>query len=383
MFIYAFFSTAYVQLTAPILSYIVEAQGYTDPILSNMIVNICALAQIPACLVGIVLGKRMDKKKWSYIGMSCFLAGSLSIIPLSGNIYLVLACRFVVGFGSGILIVLSTGILPDFYEGKDLSVMMGLITSGSGFWGFVFSNVQANICGKFGWKSAYLIHLYALLPLLLFFFLVPKKPMVPQPEAKSQESGKTKGIPPIIFLYSLLGAALYMGVQVMWSNTSLWMRDTLGGTAAQMGLVSGFFSLLSCGVRLIFGPLFNRLGNKMLHLSVAVLTLGLFLGSTAQSFGMAMTAGALVGAAMGFTAPTCLNLAIQAAPEYQVAAQAITTIGFASGQFISTYWRAFVGSLGDGSLPTSFRISAYFSAALLAVLVTVSVLTKIQKKKMG
>ena len=44
MFIYAFFSTALIQLTAPILSYIVEAEGYTDPVLSNMIVTIGSLA---------------------------------------------------------------------------------------------------------------------------------------------------------------------------------------------------------------------------------------------------------------------------------------------------------------------------------------------------
>jgi len=111
MFMYAFFSTAYVQLTAPILAYMVEAEGYTDPILSNMIVTICALAQIPACLLGVALGKRMDKKLWSYIGMACFLFGSLLIIPFSQNIYLVLLCRFVVGFGSGILILLCTVVM--------------------------------------------------------------------------------------------------------------------------------------------------------------------------------------------------------------------------------------------------------------------------------
>ena len=40
MFIYAFFSSAYIQLTASILTYMIEAEGYTDPILSNMIVTV-------------------------------------------------------------------------------------------------------------------------------------------------------------------------------------------------------------------------------------------------------------------------------------------------------------------------------------------------------
>ena len=65
MFLFAFFGTAYVQLTSSILSYIIEAEHYTDPLLSNMIVTISSLAQIPACRVGAYLGQKMDKKRWS------------------------------------------------------------------------------------------------------------------------------------------------------------------------------------------------------------------------------------------------------------------------------------------------------------------------------
>ncbi len=373
MFIYAFFSTALIQLTAPILSYIVEAEGYTDPVLSNMIVTIGSLAQIPACLLGAVLGRRMDKKLWTNICIGCFLTGSLLVIPLSGNIYLVLACRFVAGFGTGILTLLATAVLPDFFEGKSLSAMIGLIPAGGGLWGFLFSSLEANLCGAFGWKRAYLIHLYAVVPLILFAFLVPSKPLTARPEGnrESGEPGKSKraGIAPVIFAYSFLGAVLYMGVQVMWSNTSLWMRESIGGTAAQIGLISGLFSLCSCGIRLVYGPIYSLLGKKTIHLSAAFLALGLFLASGAQSFGMAAVSGSLVGAAMGLAAPICLNLGIEASPENQVSAQAIITVGFSLGQFLSTYWMGFARRLSDGTFPGIFRISAWFTLGLLAVLI--------------
>lgn len=373
MFIYAFFSTALIQLTAPILSYIVEAEGYTDPVLSNMIVTIGSLAQIPACLLGAVLGRRMDKKLWTYICIGCFLTGSLLVIPLSGNIYLVLACRFVAGFGTGILTLLATAVLPDFFEGKSLSAMIGLIPAGGGLWGFLFSSLEANLCGAFGWKRAYLIHLYAVVPLILFAFLVPSKPLTARPEGnrESGKPGKSKraGIAPVIFAYSFLGAVLYMGVQVMWSNTSLWMRESIGGTAAQIGLISGLFSLCSCGIRLVYGPIYSLLGKKTIHLSAAFLALGLFLASGAQSFGMAAVSGSLVGAAMGLAAPICLNLGIEASPENQVSAQAIITVGFSLGQFLSTYWMGFARRLSDGTFPGIFRISAWFTLGLLAVLI--------------
>ena len=60
------------------------------------------------------------------------------------------------------------GVLADFFEGKELSNVIGLVLAGSGFWGFVFSNVSGFVGGKFGWKIAYLLHLYAVIPLILF-----------------------------------------------------------------------------------------------------------------------------------------------------------------------------------------------------------------------
>ena len=379
MFLFAFFGTAYVQLTSSILSYIIEAEGYTDPLLSNMIVTISSLSQIPACLLGAFLGRRMDKKRWSYFGIACFLAGSLSVILFSHSLYLVLFCRLVVGFGSGILILLYTAILPDFYEGKNLSVMLGVVTSGGGFWGFVFSNLSTNRCAAYGWKTAYLLHLYALVPLLFFFLLVPHKPMVQLLETSKDKETKV-WLAPRVFLFSFLGGLLYLGIQVIWSNTSLWMRDSINGTAAQIGVVSGLFSLFSCCARLIFGPVYNRLGRWVLPLSTMLLALGLLLASKASSFEAALAAASLVGAAMGFTAPACLNLGIEASPENQVAAQAVITIGFAAGQFVSTYWSAFAGSFCGGSLSGIFHATAYIAALLLGVMAIFLARRKAQRR---
>lgn len=163
-----FFNSAYVQLNTPLLSTMIETQGWTNEMLCNLIVTMGNFAQIPAYLICLALGGRMNKKKMAYLSIACFLVGGLLIIPCSTSIYLVLLCRFIVGFGSGILILISTAILPDFFEGKELSNVIGLVLAGSGFWGFVFSNVSGFVGGKFGWKIAYLLHLYAVIPLILF-----------------------------------------------------------------------------------------------------------------------------------------------------------------------------------------------------------------------
>lgn len=374
MFMFAFFNSAYVQLTTPLLSTMIETEGWTNEMLCNLIVTMGNFAQIPAYILCGILGKRMNKKKMAYISVVCFLAGGLLIIPCSFNIYLVLLCRFVVGFGSGILILISTAILPDFFEGKELSSAIGLVLAGSGFWGFVFSNISGYIGGTFGWKTAYLLHLYAMVPLILFAIFIPTHPLVEQKEKEKKVSGKQekRGINPMVFVYTLAGMIIFMLVQLMWSNTSIWVTGTLGGTVAQAGLASGMLSLFSCIGRLFFGKIYGKLGRYTLHLDMVFLIIGMMIASNASNFGVALVALACVGVAMALAAPAALNRCIEIAPESQETAQAITSIGFALGNFGSTYWKLFVNGLGDGSLNSVFHINMYFTIAVLVIAFVIS-----------
>lgn len=51
MFIFAFFNSAYVQLNTPLLSTMIETQGWTNEMLCNLIVTMGNFAQIPAYLI--------------------------------------------------------------------------------------------------------------------------------------------------------------------------------------------------------------------------------------------------------------------------------------------------------------------------------------------
>lgn len=387
MFLFAFFNSAYVQLNTPLLSTMIETQGWTNEMLCNLIVTMGNFAQIPAYILCGILGKRMNKKKMAYVSVVCFLAGGLLIIPCSFSIYLVLLCRFVVGFGSGILILISTAILPDFFEGKELSTVIGLVLAGSGFWGFICSNLAGFIGGKYGWKTAYLLHLYALIPLILFAVFIPNHPIVQKKEVERENAetvpAKKGGIKPMVFVYTLAGMVIFMLVQVMWSNTSIWVTGTLGGTVAQAGMASGMMSLFSCIGRLFFGPIYNKLGRFTLHLDLVFLIIGMLLASGSSSLGRALVALALVGVAMALAAPAALNRCIEVSPESQETAQAITSIGFALGNFGSTYWKLFVNRLGDGSLNATFRVNTYFAVAVLVIALLISGILIVREKKQG
>ena len=384
MFIFAFFNSAYVQLNTPLLSTMIQTQGWTNEMLCNLIVTMGNFAQIPAYIICGILGKKMNKKKMAYASVVCFLAGGLLIIPCSFNIYLVLLCRFVVGFGSGILILISTAILPDFFEGKQLSTVIGLVLAGSGFWGFVFSNISGYIGGTYGWKTAYLLHLYAMIPLILFAIFIPNHPLVEKKEAEKKAASaqeKKGGIKPMVLVYTLAGMVIFMLIQLMWSNTSIWVTGTLGGTVAQAGMASGMMSLFSCIGRLFFGPIYHKLGRFTLHLDMGFLIIGMLIASNSSNLATALAALAFVGISMALAAPAALNRCIEVSPESQETAQAITSIGFALGNFGSTYWKLFVNRIGDGSLNSAFHVNTYVTIAILIVSFIISGILIAREKK--
>ena len=208
-------------------------------------------------------------------------------------------------------------ILPDFFEGKELSNVIGLVLAGSGFWGFVFSNVSGFVGGKFGWKIAYLLHLYAVIPLILFAVFIPDQPLVESKQKKANAPTQKGDLSPMIFVYTLAGMAAFMLIQVMWSNTSLWVTGTLGGTVAQAGMASGMMSLFSCIGRLFFGKIYGKLGRFTIHLDLALLIVGMAIASHSHSYAMALVALAFVGVSMALTAPAALNRCIEISPRCQ------------------------------------------------------------------
>ena len=386
MFIYAFYNSSYLQLTTPILATMVQSVGYTNASLSNMIITITSLSQIPAFIIAAVIGQKIDKRKWIVVCAIIFSAAGAATIAVASNIYLVLVCRAIVGFSSGMLVLFSVAILPDFYEGKQLATFTGIVLAGSGIWGFVEANVSAAVCAAFGWQASYLLYVYGLVPMILFVLFIPSKPYIDlqalamgnAAEGTADKTGSTVSkdnhhVPFMVIVYTLVVILVCCFVQTLWSNISLWVQNDLAGTVAQAGLASSFISLFTCAIRLLFGPIYNRLHHYAIHLDVAILLVALLVATQARSFPMVLVAGGCLGLAMGLVIPTTLRLASETMPANPVTAQSFVQAGVQIGLFVSTFWRLFLNLLGDGSLHSAISIEVYFVAAFLIVAVIFTV----------
>ena len=391
MFIWTFFNGAYANINAPLLRSIAEAQGFTNEIMVNYIATIANLAMVAANIfLSVIGGKKMNMRMWAIVAGVLTMGGGVGTILLSGNLNAMIFARFFVGFGAGVGCLIAGAVLPFYFEGKELATVLGVVTAGSGFWGFIFSNLSGVLNASYGWKASYMLYCYAIIPVILFLVFVPKEKFIEVPEKaidKLKETDKKekreRELNPQVIIYIVLAFLVYLMIQLMWSNISTWIAEPpINATLVQVGLAASIMPLASFIGRALNGPIYNKIGRFSLHLFYAMLLMGLILGVVATTFNLSLAAIFLVGATMGLAHPVVILLAIKTSPRGQVRAQALILAGENLGNFFSTQWRVYINRLSDGTLRSVFHINAYFVGAVLVLcFIGTFILMKMEKKQ--
>lgn len=363
-----FFSLAYLQLTVPLISTMVDAQGFTDPALINLIATMPSLLMVPTILLCGKLTQTVNKKTLFNIGAIIFVIGGIAAI-FTSDIYSLLICRAIVGVGAGFSIVLVTGFIPDYYEGQAMTNMMGLNLAVGGILGFLCANLSG-LLGTISWQTAYWLHLLGLVPLLLTIIFIPKHPTVEVVQSSPGE--KKASIKPIVYLYGLLGMIAYMSVMVYWSNISVFITAEGFGGSAQAGLASSLISAFTCLISLVFGKIFAVLKKFTIHLYMVCIVLEFLLASFAVNYGMSLAAAAAVGVAVGLIPAALLTSSVLASPENQAFAQSIVLCGIFFGMFISTFWGQAIAVVVGPELRSAFYVNLGFNIIVLVIALIVA-----------
>lgn len=391
MFIWTFFNGAYANINAPLIKSIAEAQGFTNEIMVNYIATITNLAMVAANIfLSLIGGKKMNMRIWAVVAGVLTIGGSMGAILVSGSLSAMIFMRFFVGFGAGVGCLIAGAVLPFYFEGKELATVLGVVTAGSGFWGFIFSNLSGVLNASYGWKASYMLYCYAIIPVILFLVFVPKEKFIEVPEKAidklketDKKEKKERELNPQVIIYIVLAFLVYLMIQLMWSNISTWIAEPpINATLVQVGLAASIMPLASFIGRALNGPIYNKIGRFSLHLFYAMLLMGLILGVVSTTFNLSLVAIFLVGATMGLAHPVVTLLAIKTSPRGQVRAQALILAGENLGNFFSTQWRVYINRLSDGTLRSAFHINAYFVGAVLVLcFIGTFILMKMEKKQ--
>jgi len=144
-----------VDVSLPAIPAMVDALATTLP-RGQQIVGVfmfgMAFGQIPAGL----FSDRLGRLPVLYAGMALFLLGAM-IAALANDIEVLLAARFVQGFGSAAAIVLSRAIVRDISSGKDAARLMSLMTMIFTAAPVVAPSIGAVLVAHLGWRAPFVL----------------------------------------------------------------------------------------------------------------------------------------------------------------------------------------------------------------------------------
>jgi len=144
-----------IDVSLPAIPAMVEALATTLP-RGQQIVGIfmfgMAFGQIPAGL----FSDRLGRLPILYVGMGFFLLGAM-IAALADNIEVLLAARFLQGFGSAAAIVLSRAIVRDIAHGKEAARLMSLMTMIFTAAPVIAPSIGAILVAQWGWRAPFVL----------------------------------------------------------------------------------------------------------------------------------------------------------------------------------------------------------------------------------
>lgn len=328
-----------------------------------------ACGQIPAGL----LSDRLGRLPVLYTGMGIFAAGAIAA-SLADSIDLLLAARFVQGFGAASGIVISRAIVRDVADGKDAARLMSLMTMLFTAAPVIAPTLGAVLVGAFGWRSPfYAIALCSLLVLAAIRSNLTETHS-PNPEGHPLRQLQRSVVEFFSHRQSVFGLLMIVaapaGFMSVITTSATLVTETFGFSLNAFGLV---FATL--GLSILVGSSFNRaLVNRFEPVQMLGLCAVLAASTAAQLGYIAWADSApfwwlwsnvcVFMFTAGILLPNATVLALDPLPKIAGVASSIigtlNNLAGASGAIVSAL-------LYDGSIRNSVMLMAIVSALIALV----------------
>ncbi len=171
---------------APALGVIKEYFAGSDPTLVQMIISVPAIFIVITNMAFPALCRKHRTKSLLMTGLFLYTVGGC-IAGLFSNIYIVLACRALVGIGVGIIMPMSTGLLTFYYTRDKQDRLMGYSSAMNQMGGAV-ATLLSGVLSGISWRASFLVYLLGLISIVLCLAFLPNE------RIGSKESGRAKGV---------------------------------------------------------------------------------------------------------------------------------------------------------------------------------------------
>lgn len=159
---------------SPLLGSLARSFPQSSMIEIKMVLTLPAIVSLISSQICGYMSLFLSKKRLLFAGIGVLtVGGCLSILPVSLHILIVL--RFVVGIGLGIITPLSTGLIADYYEGKQRSRLIGISQAVAQI-GSMVGTLFAGLVADWNWRLAFLIYVAGIPIFMLVLISLPATP---------------------------------------------------------------------------------------------------------------------------------------------------------------------------------------------------------------
>lgn len=347
---------------APGINKIAEAFPDTSETVIKLIISLPPLFMIIAALLSGFIGKFIKHKTLIIFGLVLFIIGGVGAGYMH-TIPQILLFRAILGFGTGIILPFSIGLIAAFFVGNERSKMMGY-SSATNCLGAIIGNILAGILAVVGWSQMF--HIYWLGALVLLCVLLFLNHL---PENKQSKVVSQAKLPGSVFLYSFFAFLTMMVFFLIVTNMAFFVHLRELGSSKNTGYLFALNSLamLVAGIML---PLLKKSGKMFLPGIFLLVSLGLF--GIAKSVSLPVLCLSVFGAGFGLGAlfPYLLNrISYNVPKELSVKAMSIGMASAWFGQFASPLiFGGIAAIIGLNMISVFLSVSAIVAIFALIVL---------------
>lgn len=267
-----------------------------DPVLIKLILTAPSLIIIPFSFVSSYLTTKISKRAIVMIGLMIYIISGVGA-QFTNSIETLLAFRFVLGAGVGLVMPLSISLISDHFVGRQQVKMMGYSSAFSNLGGIVTMTL-AGFLATFGWKVPFNVYwMGAVIFVLVYFFLPSNEPVKPH------GTGPKKKLPAAVYGYALASGSIMLVYYGIATNMALYLEQGKLGGSSVAGAVISFTTIGGMITSLTLAPLQDIL--KKFLMPISLLLMGLAFGTLAMtsSIPVILASVCVVGLGQGILFP--------------------------------------------------------------------------------
>ncbi|AXI01321.1 MFS transporter [Sporosarcina sp. PTS2304] len=281
---------------SPALGLIAANFPDADPVLIKLILTAPSLFIIPFTFISSYLTSKIAKRTIVLIGLSIYVIAGVGA-QFTNTIEMLLAFRFVLGAGVGLVMPLGITLISDHFRGREQVKMMGYNSAFSNFGG-ILTMMLAGYLAAISWRAPFNVYLMGVVIIILVYFFLPKD----QPMKRDRQATKLK-LPLAVFGYALASAGVMLVYYSVATNMALYLEQSNIGGAGLAGTVISFTTVGGMVTSLTLIQLQDTLKSYIMPLSLLVMGIAFVGLSFSHSVPIILACTCMVGFGQGILFP--------------------------------------------------------------------------------